>query len=90
MSVAAGVDLLRSGPSYGVRVATGDKRMFGPTRGELWFRLAFSLVGLCLMLAAIRYRGAPQGIALVEVIGIAGAFFGGTAIWSAWKLWRSR
>jgi hypothetical protein len=61
-----------------------------PDRGELWFRLIFSLAGLCLMVAAIAIRGIPNGPALVEVIGIAGAFFGGTAIWSALKLWRNR
>lgn len=64
--------------------------MYGPTRGELWFRLAVSLAGICLILVAIWYRGVPQGIAIVEVIGIAGAFFGGSAVWSAWKLWRGR
>jgi len=62
---------------------------FGPTRGELKFRLGFSLIGLCAMVFAVAYRGIT-GIAAFEIVGIAGAFFGGTAIWSAWKLWKTR
>ena len=58
---------------------------FGPTRGELKFRLAFSLAGLALMVFAVVYRGVG-GIAWIEVVGISTVFFGGTAIWSAWKL----
>lgn len=59
---------------------------YGPTRGELKFRLIASLGGLALMLFALFYRGIPTGPAFVEVVGIAGLFFGGTAIWSARKL----
>ncbi|PTX57838.1 hypothetical protein C8N43_2510 [Litoreibacter ponti] len=62
---------------------------FGPTRGELVFRLCFSLAGLALMIFALVFRGVA-GIAAVEVVGIAGAFFGGTTIWSAWKLMQHR
>jgi hypothetical protein len=58
----------------------------GPSRGELKFRLAASLAGLALMAAALVYRGVPSGPAFVEVVGIAGAFFGGSAIWSGWRL----
>jgi hypothetical protein len=64
--------------------------MTGPTRNELWFRLAFSLFGLALLGVTIMVRGIANSAALVEVVGIAGAFFGGTAIWSAMKLWRNR
>jgi xanthosine utilization system XapX-like protein len=59
---------------------------YGPSRGELKFRLAASLAGLALMIVALVYRGLPAGPALVEVMGIAGLFFGGTAIWSGWRL----
>ena len=62
---------------------------FGPSRGELKFRLAASCVGLCLMMAALFLRGVPTGPAFVEVVGIAGAFFGGTAVWSLYRLYRS-
>jgi len=62
---------------------------FGPTRGELWFRLGFSLFGLALMGFALATRGFG-GIAWVEVVLIASAFFGGTAVWSARELWRTR
>lgn len=64
--------------------------MTGPTRNELWFRLGFSLFGLILLGITIAVRGIANSAALVEVVGIAGAFFGGTAIWSARRLWRSR
>ena len=62
--------------------------MTGPTRNELWFRLIFSLVGLVLLGITIAVRGIANSAALVEVIGIAGAFFGGTAIWTIMKLRR--
>lgn len=65
-----------------------DPRRFGPTRGELWFRLAFGLAGLAVLGLAIALRGFPTGPALVEVGGIAGVFLGGTVVWSAWRLIR--
>ena len=61
---------------------------FGPTRGELRFRLAASIAGLALMLVALFHEGAPSGSAVVEIVGLAGAFFGGTALWSVWQLAR--
>ena len=64
--------------------------MTGPTRNELWFRFFFSLGGLALLIVAVIVRGISNSAALVEVVGIAGAFFGGTALWSAVKLWRNR
>lgn len=64
--------------------------MTGPTRNELWFRLLFSLGGLVLLGVTVMVRGISNSAALVEVVGIAGAFFGGTAIWSAVKLARQR
>ncbi|ETX15495.1 hypothetical protein OCH239_16005 [Roseivivax halodurans JCM 10272] len=62
----------------------------GPSRGEHLFRLIFSLCGLVLLVAAIVIRGWPRGAAIFEVIGIAGLFLGGSAAWSAWKLWSNR
>ncbi|TMM52932.1 hypothetical protein [Sulfitobacter sabulilitoris] len=59
---------------------------FGPGKPELKFRLYVSAAGLALMLAAMLYRGIPQGPALFEVIGVAGAFFGGTFLWTLRKL----
>lgn len=53
---------------------------FGPTRGEWLFRLVFSIVGLGMIGALIAIRGLPKGPGLVEVVGIAGLFFGGTAV----------
>ena len=63
---------------------------YGPTRGELWFRLVAGVVGFVLLVGAVTSRGMPSGPALVEVVGFGGAFFGGTVLWSAWKLWKSR
>jgi len=61
---------------------------YGPSRGELWFRLAFSLVALGLLLLAVGYRGV-DGIAWIEIVGLSTVFFGGTAIWTLLKLLRS-
>jgi hypothetical protein len=62
---------------------------YGPSRGELWFRLAFSLGGLALMITAVTARGVG-GIAWVEVVGLASVFFGGTAVWTIIRLLRPR
>ena len=64
--------------------------MHGPTRNELWFRLGFSLFGLAMLAVTVAVRGIYNAAALIEVVGIAGTFFGGTAVWTALKLWRSR
>lgn len=63
---------------------------YGPTRGELWFRLCAGLAGLGFLIAAITWQGIPSGPALVEVLGFGGVFFGGTVVWSAWQLWKQR
>jgi xanthosine utilization system XapX-like protein len=62
---------------------------FGPTRGELTFRLWVSIAGLALMVFALFHSGVPTGPGLVEVVGMAGLFFGGTAIWTARRLLRA-
>ena len=60
----------------------------GPDRGELRFRLVVSLAGLALMAGALAFRGVPSGPAFVEIVVIAGAFFGGSAVLSARALLR--
>jgi hypothetical protein len=55
-------------------------------RSEHKFRLAISLAGLAVLIWIIA-SGRMTGFAWVEVGGIGGAFFGGSALWSAWKLW---
>jgi hypothetical protein len=60
---------------------------YGPSRGELKLRLAISVFGLGLMAVALLTRGFG-GIAMVEIVLIAGAFFGGSAILSARALLR--
>lgn len=62
---------------------------FGPTRGELQLRLGISVAGLALLIAAYASRGI-SGIASLEIALIGGAFFGGSAIWSAWQLRKGR
>lgn len=64
--------------------------MIGPTRGELWFRLVFSLLGLGLVVVVVALRGMPTGPAFVEVFLIAGGFFGGTTVWSIAKLRKAK
>ena len=59
---------------------------FGPSRSEIRFRLYTSIAGLLLLLGAVAFRGLPKGPAMFEVVGIAGAFFGGTLVWSIVKL----
>ena len=61
---------------------------FGPSRGELWFRLIVSLGGLAAIGLAAALR--PVGPAWVEIAGLGGAFFGGTAVWSARALQKAR
>jgi succinate-acetate transporter protein len=60
---------------------------YGPSQGELKLRLGISIFGLGLMAVALLTRGFG-GIAAVEVVLIAGTFFGGTAVWSARALLR--
>ncbi|WP_299138573.1 hypothetical protein [uncultured Tateyamaria sp.] len=60
----------------------------GPTRGDLKFRLGFSLLGLALVGAALAVRGLPQGPGGWEAIGLGTLFFGGTLVWTLRKLIR--
>ena len=63
---------------------------YGPSRGELWFRLLVGIIGFAFLTVVVTARGMPSGPALVEVVGFGGIFFGGTILWAAWKLWKSR
>lgn len=60
-------------------------RRFDPPKGELKLRLAISLGGLAFLIAAYATNGI-SGIASLEIAIIGGAFFGGSALWSAWQL----
>lgn len=55
---------------------------FGPSRGEWKLRLVISVLGLALLVGAYAFKGIG-GIASLEIALFAGAFFGGSAIWSA-------
>lgn len=61
---------------------------YGPTRNELWFRVAVSILGLGLLAYAVWLRGLPDGPALVEVVGLGALFFGGTLVLSVRRLMR--
>ncbi|WP_135506063.1 hypothetical protein [Roseovarius aestuariivivens] len=61
---------------------------FGPSRGELWFRCAAGLLGLAGLAGLCLWRGLPSGAAFFELIVIGGGFFGGTAVWAGWKLFK--
>lgn len=61
---------------------------FGPTRGELKFRLVFSLAGLAFLIGGFARTGI-FGIASLEIVIIGAAFFGGSTVWSAWQLWKA-
>ena len=58
---------------------------FGPTRSEYRLRLVISLGGLALLIGAYAMNGI-SGIASLEIAIIGGAFFGGSALWSARRL----
>lgn len=53
---------------------------YGPSRKEWKIRLAISLVGLGLLAAVLWQRGLPEGPGLIEVVGVAGVFFGLSAL----------
>lgn len=60
---------------------------YGPTRGELRLRLGLSVAGLAGL--ALAYgTGALSGLDSAEIFVIAGGFFGGTVVWTLWKLIR--
>jgi len=63
-----------------------DPRRFGPTRGELVFRLAFASAGLMFLVVAVAIPGISNTAALVELFGIAGLFLAGTLVWAARRL----
>jgi hypothetical protein len=62
---------------------------FGPTRSELKLRLVISVAGLALLIGAYATHGIG-GIASLEIAIIGGAFFGGSAIWSARRLLKTK
>lgn len=61
-------------------------KKYGPTKGELQFRAAFSVLGLVAIGVLVAVRGVPKGPGLVEVFGIALLFFGGTLVHALWRL----
>lgn len=61
---------------------------FGPGRGELWIRLLISALGIGLLAAVLVVQGLPEGPGLVEVVGVAGLFFGLSGASAGWRLWK--
>ncbi|MEL6617931.1 MAG: hypothetical protein AAFY39_10835 [Pseudomonadota bacterium] len=63
-------------------------KKYGPSRGDLKFRLWFSVAGLAMLAGVLIYRGLPRDPAGYETIGLATLFFGGTFVWTLRKLIR--
>lgn len=63
---------------------------FGPTRGELKFRVVFSICGLLFMGLVLGLRGWPAGPAAIEILIFGVLFFGGSLIWSVRALMQDR
>ena len=61
---------------------------FGPSRGELKFRLCMGLLICGLLVAAVFEKGVPKGLVGVELFVFAGAFGVGSVVWSLWSLWK--
>ncbi len=61
---------------------------YGPSRGELWFRVVVGIAGLIAVVAVTFAGGIPNSAALVEVLGIGGLFFGGTLFFAVRGLMR--
>ena len=59
----------------------------GPNRGEHKVRVAIGVLGLGLAAGGFALTGI-NSLAAFEIILISTAFFGGTALWSAWKLYK--
>lgn len=59
---------------------------YGPSRGELWFRLIASVFGLGFVGVAIALRGVPSGPAFFELILLGGGFFVALGLFSARSL----
>ena len=60
---------------------------YGPDRKEYRFRLIVSLLGLASIAGAVVVRGVST-LASLEIIVFGCLFFGGSAIWSGWKLFK--
>jgi len=50
------------------------------------FQALFSLIGLCLVVAALVFHGIPTGPANFEIGVMGGGFFVASAVWSIWKM----
>ena len=57
-------------------MTTPNPFRYGPTRGELKFWLAASIVGFGMMIFALSYHGFPGGPALLEVVALPTLLFG--------------
>lgn len=58
------------------------------TRGEARLRLAFCGVGFALIGGVLAVQGLPEGPGLVEVLGVAGLFFGWSGVLALRRLMR--
>lgn len=63
-------------------------KKYGPSRSELRFRLLVGLLGVALTIGAAFYITATSGAHLGELLVFGLGFFGGTALWSGWTLYK--
>ena len=61
---------------------------FGPSRGDIIFRLCMGLFICGLLIVAAIVKGVPTGLVGIELYLFCGAFGVGSVIWSLWKLMR--
>jgi hypothetical protein len=61
---------------------------FAPSSAEYRFRLVAGVLGVLLTIGASVYLRATSNAHLGELWVFGLGFFGGTVIWSAWKLYK--
>jgi hypothetical protein len=67
---------------------TENRWKYAPTRGELKMWLLLSIVGYCVVIAALAKHGIPSGPAFFEVVALPSAFLGYLFIRSVKRLIR--
>ena len=55
---------------------------FGPTRGEILFRLTVSLLALVMLAVAVSLRGIPGDTTIAQALGLAAIFLASSTYWN--------
>jgi len=61
----------------------------GPDQSDIKARLIIGLIGLGLLGSAYAFD-LIGGIGSLKIVALCAAFFGGSVLWSAWRLWTNR